>query len=193
MGRASRRKKGSLPPGITPGMVAQHERRQAGLEAARGKALPGPLRAAFAGEPLVVRGRTFVPVTAGLLAILERIGSPLPAMVRLKARFPDKKVEDLAHIIERELKPEPEALIETVWVMTNPLAATRTALAKGRTAFREMVMTTFGDILPAAHLGELQVAAAQWFIASFATAVEYEAEKEPDAGFPSPPAQNRTA
>lgn len=188
MGRASRRKQSHLPPGITPGMVAQHDRRQAGLAAARQKALPGPLRAAFAGEPLVVRGRTFVPVTAGLLAILERISSPLPAMVKLKANHPDKPVAELARLIETQLKPEPEALIETVWVMTNPLAATRAALAKGRPAFREMVLTTFGDVLPAAHLGELQVAAAQWFIASFATAVEYEAEKdEANTGFPSPP------
>ncbi len=194
MKKTSRRRKSPpLPPGITPAMVAAHERRQTGLAAAKDKVLPGPLRAAFAGEPLVVRGHTFQPITAGTLALLERINSPLPPMIKLAAQNPGLPPEALAAKIDAQLKPDPEAFIETVWLMVTPLAEVRKRLAAGRPAFREHVLTTFADQLPPVHMAELQQAAALHFVASFATAVKYETEPDATAGFPSPSALNQTA
>jgi hypothetical protein len=71
---------------LYPGHAEELRRREelsSRLDRAHAAVLPGALREAFGGEPVMAEGHKLQPVTLGLTANLERIKSPLLEIVRI--------------------------------------------------------------------------------------------------------------
>jgi hypothetical protein len=186
----------ALPPGITEADLLKHQVREASYAAAAAAPLPGPLREAFAGEPRTVGGFTLQPVTAGLVAVLARIQSPVFDVIRVVRAHADEHLTpaQLAALLETEIQSEPEAMIETVFAFVTPAKERRALLDRGRAVWREAAMDRIGDALHPAQLADLERAVGEHFAASFATVVQYEARREGrEPGFPLPPATSATA
>jgi hypothetical protein len=180
-----------FPGGLDPADVQRHLDRETAIRRAAAAALPGPLREAFAGDPPRVHGFTLQPVTAGLIAVLERIKSPFLAIIReVAAHQKDGTAPDAAIAA---IQADPESGYETVFCFTTPIAELRALLNKGRELFRETAGKKVGDKLHPVHLAELQRACGLHFGASFATVVEYKPDTpEGGGGFPSPAARTTT-
>ena len=147
--------------------------RNAQIDAAHSAPLPGPLRGAFAGDPPSLHGLKLLPVTAGLVAILDRIQSPLLRVIRLAAANPGKSGDEISRLADAEAAPEPEAAVETVFCFTQPPPRLRQLLDEGRGFFREIAMTELGDTLHPAQIGELATACGRHFAESFSTIVRF--------------------
>lgn len=186
--------------------VAKAEQRDRELAGAASAPLPGPLRDAFAGEPNKLHGYTLLPVTAGLIAILTRIESPLLDIIRVlrqhafkiaEATTDEEKIgaqKEIAAIIEREVKPDPEQNVETVYCFIHTPPELRKLLDRGRAVFREQVMTELGDKVHPGALFDLEKACGEHFTKSFSTIVNYEAPPSGDGSvFTPPPAAPETA
>jgi hypothetical protein len=170
------------------------EKKLAELRAAAAAPLPGPLREAFAGDPPKVGAFALMPVTAGLVVILVRINSPLLDIVRIYRANAGLGTDAIADIIGKELKPEPEQWIETVFCFVTEIRKLRALLAQGREAFREQALQEIGDKLHPTELAELEKACGAHFASSFATIVEHEASKGSGGEFfTQPPAEPMTA
>lgn len=169
--------------------------------------LPGPMRDAFAADPLKVHGFTLQPVTFGHDAILERISSPLLKIIAIYRRVLKKHLvgksaeeidmrsiaEETTRLIEDEIKSDPEENAETVFVFLHNPPKLRAMLNKGRQFFREQVMAELGDKHHPAVINDLARAVAAHYMASFATAVQYQrAPEDGEEGFPSPPSSQAT-
>ena len=179
--------------------VAKAEQRAAEISRAAAAPLPGPLREAFAGEPVKLHGLTLQPVNAWLLAILIRIKSPFLQMVQIyqshAAEFATAKTaEGRAEIESRiaakiaAIESSPEAIIETVFAFVTDVEKLQELLDAGkftRTALREI-----GKKYHPAQLTQIKDAIGQHFFASFATALKLEAPAVNDGTqtFPQPPA-----
>jgi len=196
-----------------PGYAREKAALDARVDAARRAAaspLPGPLREAFAAEPPSLHGFTLQPVTMGLHPILVRLGSPLLEVIRIlreeltRDDGADESTPDLAAAartarlsraqsrLATEVKAEEEALVETVYAFTRPIAEIRALLNKGRDLFRETALRAIADRLHPAQFGELQQLVSRHYAASFATALPYQAPRGPDDGrtvFTPPPAR----
>ena len=189
----------ALSPEPYPGYQAELAALEARAAAARRAAaapLPGPLREAFAGEPVTVHGFTLQPVTMGLHPILVRIGSPLLEVIRimreeltradgadestpaLLAAAREARLAKALRRIETEIKAEEETLVETVFAFLRPVAEIRALLNQGRAVFRETALRQVADKLHPAQFAELQRAVSTHYSASFATALSYQAPKE---------------
>lgn len=169
--------------------VAKHQVREADIARAQSVVLPGPLREAFAGDPVHLHGFTLQPVTARLAAALERIDSPLLAIIRLAAEFSKESAIELATRAEAKIKLDPAATIETVFLFINPVRESWKLLDAGREIFRSRALEIVGEALHPLQLADLERACAEHYAKSFATIVNYSAAKNPgDGSFPSPPA-----
>ena len=181
--------------------VAKAEQRAAEISRAAAAPLPGPLREAFAGEPVKLHGLTLQPVNAWLLAILTRIESPLLAIVEIYRRHgsafataaPEARSEIEARIAAEIalLKSRPEAIIETVFAFVTDVEKLQELLDAGkftRTALREI-----GKRFHPAQLAQIEQAIGTHFAASFATALELESKAPADGSvFTPPPADRQT-
>jgi hypothetical protein len=179
-----------LPPGLTADDLARHAARVQSYAGAATAPLPGPLRDAFAGEPRTLHGFTLQPVTAGLVAFLARIHSPVFDVIRVLRQHAEEKLTpaQLAAVLETEIQSEPEAMIETVFAFVTPAKERRALLDRGRAAWREAALEVIGDRLHPTQLADLERAVGEHFAASFATVVEYGTSREGQSpGFPSPP------
>ena len=178
--------------------------------------LPGPLSEAFAdGSRTARRAQTLRPVTLGLVAILDRIHSPLLDVIRILREEMKKPVPDVdettsegrtqAHAcrmklanerMKTEIKADDESSVETVFCFLRPPAELRKLLAIGRQHFREVAMAQFGDIIHPKELDLLQQAAAGHYAASYATVISHEpgGTRTPGEGevFTPPPAVPKT-
>lgn len=181
--------------------VAKAEQRAKEISRAAAAPLPGPLREAFAGEPVKLHGLTLQPVNAWLIAILTRIKSPLLDIVEIYRRHgaafasasPEQRPEIEARIASEigALKSPPESIIETVFAFVTEVEKLQEILDAGkftRTALREI-----GKRFHPAQLGQIEQAIGQHFAASFATALELENKPTNDGSvFTPPPADPRT-
>ena len=163
--------------------------------------LPGPLREAFAGDPrrVTTGGRvwTFEPVCAWLVAILVRIESPLLGIIRIaqdemRQADPDGRAMVEARIaarVEAEIKPAPDAVLETVFAFLTPVEQCQELLDYNRLEYTVAARKLLGKLHPA-HLAELERACGEHFSASFVTALNISA-KAPEGGngevFSQPP------
>lgn len=198
-----------------PGFAAEKaalELRIAAAASASAAPLPGPLREAFAGDAPAAHGFTLQPVSMGLHPLLVKIGSPLLDVVRImrevladghyEGMTPDEAKAERARLlavaqarIAAEITAEEEVLVETVFCFVTDVKDLRQIMAKGRETFREVAMRTIGDRLHPAHFAELQQLVSAHYAASFATALQHEAQKGKDDGtvFIAPPATPTTA
>lgn len=209
----SNRKRNAAAPELYPGQHRDLRRvaeRKENADRAQAAILPGPLRAAFAGDPVKVAGHTLQPVSLGLTANLERIQSPLLAVLRImreemmrgrededqepKAKSPDAKVDTAKRLakahkrIQSEIKSDIVAQVETAFLFITPQADVRKLLDSGRDKFREHVMIELGDKLHPAVLGELMRACAAHYAASFDTVIVYGSPPDRDGTvFTAPP------
>lgn len=182
-----------LSAGITDEQIEKYLARKAQAEATRrvgATPLPGPLLDAFDPPTVVIAGLTMLPITAGHIAILQRIDSPLLRAVERMQSPGDataKDDDDEAGI---------EGTVETLYVFATEPRELRQTIAKGRELFREAAMQAVGDGLPLRLVGEVTRALGEYFARSFATSIEYEQSGgggESDQlivggeGFPSPP------
>ncbi len=181
---------------------------------AKATALPGPLREAFAGEPRRLHGFTFQPVNAWLVAILTRIESPLLEVVRIYRGHAREFIEAgeikdaaertaaleqvnaaVAAEIEKEIKPSPDAAMETVFAFVTPVEEAQTLLDESRAKFAGAARSRIGTLHPGT-VSELERACGEQFTASFTTALSISA-KAPEGGgetvFTPPPATPKTA
>jgi hypothetical protein len=189
-------------------------RKRAELMAAQDRAhaavLPGALREAFGGEPATAEGHKLEPVTLGMSANLERINSPLLAIMQImrevyseykeegnkegnppapdenhspvkKAISPAEVLKEVAKRIEK-LKFEEEQCAETVLVFIKPQKQIRKLLDSGRDKFRETAMELLGDKLHPVQMAALQRACTQHYAVSFATIIQYGAPPAPGEG-----------
>jgi hypothetical protein len=184
-------------PGYTD-EARKREERIAAIERGHAAVLPGALREAFAGEPIVAGSHRLQAVTLGLTANLERIKSPLLDVVRIMREVlsaPENKempIEGKMTLaksrIEKETQLQEEQIAETVFVFTRPQKRIRKLLDAGRDKFREAAMEELGDKLHPAQMAALQRACSQHYVASFATIIGYgtPSPEEGAAVFPPP-------
>lgn len=190
-----------LPPGITAEELHRHADRQARLTRAAGVPLPGPLLAAFASDPPQLHGFTFQPFRVGTVALLERIGSPFVPIMKLLAangtpvegESLEARSRRLATLIDEQVKPTNEQMIEALFLFTTPPAQVRALLDRGRLHFTNAAQAKVGDVVTPQQFDELQAMAVANFIRAYSTMVEYEPEKSGSPVFPSPPAEPKTA
>lgn len=202
-----------------PGYARELAALQAKAEAAQrsqSTPLPGALRDAFAGEPLRQHGFTFQPVCAWLVAILTRIESPLLEILRIyrdhatelqkaikdegKGGAPHHRLQtlekEIAAQILKEIKPGPDAAIETVFAFVTPVERCQELLDEDHKAFTAAARHTLGRLHPA-KLADLERACGRHFSASFATALSVSAVPPESGGdgsvFCPPPPAPRTA
>ena len=182
--------------------LARHQERQSRLAAANSVALPGPLREAFAGEPrrLSVASAdgpltyTLRPVTAGLEAILTRIDSPLLPTFAIILSHRGRPEKDLRRELTRRIKPNAEAIPETVFAFLKHPAELRAILDQGRTAFREAAMTELGDRIATLEMARLYEAISEHYAQAFITAISHQAAPPEDGTvFTKPPPGPTTA
>jgi hypothetical protein len=184
--------------------AGQHEEQQkraerlAELDRAHATVLPGALREAFAGEPSVAEGHKLQPVTLGLAANLERIGSPLLEVVRIMREVysaaegsggesPREGKNEIVNERVSGLEFKPEQIAETVFVFTRSQKRIRKLLDAGRDKFREAAMEELGDRLHPLQMAALQRACAQHYVMSFATIIGYGVPPpEGETVFPAP-------
>lgn len=177
-------------------------------------ALPGPLRAAFAGEPRRLHGFTFQPVNAWLISILTRIESPLLEVVRIyrghtselisAGEIPDatERAKALEQVnaavvaeIEKEVKASPDAAMETVFAFVTPVEDLQALLDESRAKFTGAARARIGTLHPGT-VSELERACGEQFTASFTTALNISAKAPEGEGgtvFTPPPATLKTA
>lgn len=189
----------ALDPEPFPGYNAQLaalEAKKAAAAKANAVPLPGPLRQAFAAEPLKVCGYTFQPVTAALEVILTRINSPILPIFALVIECQGKPAEEVSRRIKEEIKPDPEALIETVFAFTRPCRELRALLDQSRAAYRDAAMDAVGDKVTPYEQSKLFESACRHYADCFATAISYEASQQPSTDgtvFTKPAAPPTTA
>jgi len=175
-------------PGFQEELKAR-EKKQERLAEAHAATLPGPLREAFAGSPQGLYGLTFLPVTAGLAAMLERINSPLLPTFQIVVSNRDKPKAEVLRLLNRKVKAKPEDFAETVFCFLHPPAELRGLLDKGRVAFREAAMAELADRMTVFQVARLYEAVTKYYLECFVTAVSYEAApQEGGTVFTQPPA-----
>jgi len=93
--------------------------------------------------------------------------------------------------IKKEITNIP-AMMDTVYAFTQPAGDLERLLARGREEFHETAAAALDHLTPE-QFHELTEAAAAWFMASFATKVQFE-PKQQEAGtvFTPPPAELKT-
>jgi hypothetical protein len=188
-----------LPPGITAEDLARHEARIAGIQRARVAPLPGPLKDAFAPEPITAAGLPLRPMTLGDQITLTQIGSILLEIRAEMATLADSGLElqaigaELSKRLEQPKEGQTAAArqaqitqsaIETVFLFTVPPPEGRKLLAKGLPAFREAAMAAVGDRLNEGQAEELLFALGKLLSQAIVTQVSYAAEKAADGSFP---------
>ena len=150
--------------------------------------LPGPLLEAWLPSTLIAAGFKLRPVVAADWPILQRINSPLltemaklqkPEADREPVRYEDEEIWDLVYL----------------WTVT-PREA-RAALAPGLHSWRETVMSTTADVLPAGIVAEkkaILAAIAANLMRALSTSVSHGAPTGPDGpvNFTKPPAEPMT-
>jgi len=176
--------------------------------------LPGPLREAFAASPQVLElpsasGAPFrfalLPVTAGHLAVLQQIGSPLMEVLSLSARSRMEPGENESELEARHraedarkrleaLAAERNPILDTadlLFVFSRPAAESRALLDKGD--FRPAVDRLLDSLSPAADWGATAQALSVHYVRACATALSFRAPKTPgDTSFRSEPPRTTT-
>jgi len=149
--------------------------------------LPGPLREAFAGEPrrVVAAGKTwaFEPVCAWLVAILVRIESPMIGIIRIYREYSEElksaassasalgELQNrMAVRIEQEIRPAPDAALETVFAFLTPAEKCQELLDINRLEFTVAARKLLGKLHPL-DLAKLERGCGEHFSGSFATAL----------------------
>ena len=182
--------------------LAAHQARQSDRAAANSVALPGPLREAFAGEPrrLSVTSAdgplnyTLRPVTAGLEAVLTRIDSPLLPTFGVILSMRGKSEKEVQRELAKRIKPNAEAIPETVFCFLKAPPELRGLLDKGRTAFREAAMAELGDRVSSLEMARCYEAVSEHYAAAFVTAISHQAAPPEDGTvFTTPPNGPQTA
>ena len=166
----------------------KHARRTEGRAAANAAALPGPLREAFAGEPRRVSARvdgalvehTLKPVTAGLEAVLTRIDSPLLPTFGVILSHRGRPEAEIRKELNKRIKPNAEAIPETVFCFIKAPAELRAILDKGRVAFREAAMGELGDRMGAVDMARMYEVCSEHYAAAFLTAISHQAAPPED-------------
>ncbi len=205
---------GELPyPGYAAEMAAI-EAKAANSLRARSEPLPGALSEAFAGSPRVVHGFTFLPVTAWMVAILKRIGSPLLELIKIyqshskeidaalqitDAALRSKELERVHVLIAAEqagIAMSPDSALETVFVFVTLASKCQSILdlVDGRKSFTQEARALLGHLHPLI-LCELEAACGEHFADSFATALRVAPVQQENGGtvFTAPPAGTASA
>jgi len=184
-------------PGFEKDM-ADHDARAQSIKNANATALPGPMRDAFGAlKTDVVKeaenlGIKLIPITAGHIAILSEIKSPLIKIVRLYAETQNEN-ERQEKIKEFDEIPD-SAAAELLYTFTQPPPALRALLRKGRDIFTENACAEILDKTNPAILQRLLPIATVHYISAYATVVELEPVPTGDgASFPSPAEAKATA
>jgi hypothetical protein len=112
-------------------------------------------------------GFTLQPVTASLDAALQLIESPIFAIIRTARANPRKTIAELTALVEKEIKPDPGAGIETVFLFATPIREARKLINEGREVFRARAMEVIGEALHPMHLAQLERACAEFYALSF--------------------------
>ncbi|TXH10004.1 MAG: hypothetical protein E6R03_15995 [Hyphomicrobiaceae bacterium] len=154
------------------------QRRQPHLRAANAEPLPGPLAKAFTAEELKQFGFIIRPVVASDFILLKRLESPLYRQTFVLAEHARKiKAGEIPpDAAPPATKYDEEECVEMIYQFTRPLAEVRTALQRGRIAFRETALQTITDAIPLARMDEfprLVATVVENFTAAFSTAVQY--------------------
>ena len=173
--------------------------------------LPGPLAEAFADGSRTIGGHKLLPVTLGLVAILDQIKSPLLDVIRIMRESLGATVggdesttegKTAAHAarmklanerIVKEIKADDAASVETVFCFLHHPSELRKILATGRDHFREHAMATLGDVVHPVTLAKLQQAVAGHYAASYATVIQHGDKPKEGEVFIPPPAGPKTA
>jgi len=173
--------------------------------------LPGPLAEAFADGSRTIGGHKLLPVTLGLVAILDQIKSPLLDVIRImreslgatvggdesttegKAAAHAARMKLANERIVKEIKADDAASVETVFCFLHHPSELRKILATGRDHFREHAMATLGDVVHPVTLAKLQQAVAGHYAASYATVIQHGDKPKEGEVFIPPPAGPKTA
>lgn len=178
-------------PEFPPGYEARAQKIVEGSRQAGSVPLPGPLLEAFLPSPLTAAGFNLVDLTAGHIALLQRIGSPI--------------FRELAELskpeAEREVVPYDDTdMWELLFVMTRPAREARLGLKSNGSpgAFTEYALASTADQLPADVLADkpaILAALAANFARAFATRLAHQASSSGNDGtsFTPPPAAPMTA
>ena len=178
------------------GAQAASHRRVRSADSARGEAatapLPGPLTAAFATAPKDFLGVVLQPLTGTHIAALTQIKSPFVegiryGILRLNAGSDRerKKWSARAEAVKNDLT---DSLI-TLYIFSLAPDQVRAALGKG-VDFIRAEAAKLTDAMPPFPLDTLGVVLGEHYLASFATAIQFEAAETADGkktiNFPKP-------
>ena len=171
--------------GLPAAQVAAFARSLEIQSAAAADPLPGPLADAFAPNLEPIAGISLRPVVARDLALLRQLDSPL---VRQLAQWRKPAGE------RAEVQCTEEEGWEIIYQFSRPARQAAADLACGRTHFTRLA-TEFAADLSLGAVSQLCARAAHNLIASFATAVRYDAKPQEGATevFTAPPATPKTA
>lgn len=175
-----------FPPGTPDDVIARHNAREAILAAAHSAPLPGALRDAFASDPPRFKQFTLQPVTAGLVAFMERIQSPFLAVFRLSGELMGKGQDEIAARVA-EIQCDPEQTFESLLCFVMPIRELRKLLNAGRPEFRRVACETVGDVLNPVEARTLEKICGLHFSACACTWIEYATKPEAGPGFTPPP------
>lgn len=154
--------------------LKRHEERIAGIEAANGAPLPGPLLAAYTRVPQTIAGLTVRPVVHYDFALLAKLDSPL-----------------LRHLRGGTAEETPftdEEAYEIVYQFTRPIKEVAAQVLTDRAGFRLRATEAIGMTLGTVEVNLLVKAVEREFIRSFATVIKYEPRPENGEVFTPPPA-----
>lgn len=188
MGRA---KKLELPPGISRRDFEKWQADQAKLGQANGKAFPGPLGEALAGEAPKVCGFTLQPVSSLHLVALQRVDSPLLRVIAMLRKHAGKPAKEIQRIAERLDGGTSAEIIEMFFIFTRTPQQLCDLLAAGLQCLRAAALKEVGTAVAARDIPKLAFAAGAHFSAHYATVVAYELQRD-DGSFPSAPASPAT-
>ncbi len=197
-----------------------HAREMAAIQAkaaaaarTRGEPLPGPLRAAFAGEPRRLHGFTFQPVCEWLIAILRRIESPILDLVKIYQAHsaelteaqqivdPAERQSAMARINrliaaeQQAIQLKPDAAMETAFAFVTEVEKVQDLLDAGRKEYTMASRKLLGKLHPN-QLADLERACGEHFAESFTAALNIRAVRKDDPNetvFTPPPAMMASA
>ena len=176
-----------LYPGFRKEARAAAKRAQ-GMSEAAAEPLPGPLREAFAPEPVQAGGLRVRPLVHYDFVILRRLDSPLLKQLAAAA----DKARGRKKSANAETPWTDEDGYEMIYQFTRPAEEVAAFFARygvqARARFREVALREIGFKLGPVEVAALIPAVVSAFMNAFSTRVKFE-PKDPggDGGFQSPP------
>jgi hypothetical protein len=166
--------------GVSTADIAAFDRITSATSRANRDPLPGPLKKAFAGDPVTCFGLTFRPPQLGDVILLERMGSPMHQLMSGQN--------------SGEPKFNMNQVFDLVYLWTHEYGACVVALRSGIDEWRAMVDEFVIALqLPIGALDKLGEAIRANLDHAFATSTAWRADKDGEQVFTMPPAAPTTA